>query len=114
MGILLFFIAIILLVVLECVSFVVYLINKGNVNGYWLSAARDIDKFGNRHFRHLFNQSLIKTEGYQFGNIEETISEVLGINYYHKTLTVTGKVLVFMLTKKHCLKAAGLWENSEK
>jgi hypothetical protein len=114
MGIILFFIAIILLVLLECISFVVYWINKGNTKGYWLSAAKDIDKFGNRHFRHLFNQSLITPDGYQFGNIEETISEVLGINYYNKTLKAAGKVVVCMLTKKHCLKAAGLWENSEK
>jgi predicted PurR-regulated permease PerM len=113
MGIFLFFIAIVLLVVLEFISFTVYWINKGNVKGYWLSTAKDIDKFGNRHFRHLFNQSLIKTEGHQFGNIEETISEVLGINYYNKTLTTTGKIIVFILTKKHCLKAAKLWKNSE-
>ena len=40
-----------------------------------------------------------------FGNIEETISAVLGHNIQRKTLTKTGKTLVFILTKKHCLDA---------
>ena len=59
----------------------------------------------NREFRSLWNKALITENGYHFGNIEETISAVLGHNIQRKTLTKTGKVLVFILTKKHCLDA---------
>jgi hypothetical protein len=105
MGVILFFIAIILLVVLECISFIVYWINKGNTKGYWLSAAKDVDKFGNHHFRYLFNKCLIKTNGYKFGNINETISSVLGKNLKSNTLKRLGRIVVFLLTKKHCIDA---------
>ena len=105
LGFLLFIVAIILLIILEFISFFFYWFSVGNVNGYWLSVARDIDKFGNKHFRYLFNNTLIKKNGHQFGNIKETISQVLGYNILTNTLTIGGKIVVFILTKKHCLNA---------
>lgn len=106
-GLLLFIISIFLFVVLEIINFFVVLFSKEKINGYWLSAAKDVDKMGNRHFRALFNKTLIKKNGYKFGNIDETISEVLGHNLILDTLTIGGKIVVFILTKKHCLNAIG-------
>ena len=102
-GLFLFILSIVLLLIIEVISYFYYLITHRNAKGYWLSAAKDVDKFGNRHFRTLFNGVLIKKDGYKFGNIEETISEVLGYNIQTKTLTKLGKVVVFILTEKHCL-----------
>lgn len=105
-GLLLFQIAVTLLVILEWVNFFVVLFDKDkSVKGYWFSVTVDIDRFGNRHFRALFNKTLIKPNGYKFGNIEETISAVLGHNIKLKTLTRSGKILVFLLTEKHCINS---------
>lgn len=70
-----------------------------NKKGYFLSSATNLDKFGNREFRTLLNKTLITKDGYKFGNINETISSVLGKNQRDNTLTKTGKVLVWILDK---------------
>ena len=77
----------------------------GRNKGYFRDSALTLDKLANREFRTLWNKTLITEAGYLFGNIEETISAVLGHNIKRKTLTKTGKALVFILTKKHCLDA---------
>lgn len=106
LGLFLFQLAIVLLILIEWINFFVVLFDKNtSIKGYWRSAAIDIDKFGNRHFRALFNKTLIKSNGYKFGNIEETISAVLGHNIKLKKLTLVGKILVFILTEKHCLNS---------
>ena len=77
-------------------------------SGYFKSSAINLDKFGNREFRTLFNKVLITDEGYRFGNINETISSVLGKNQLTNTLTKGGKMLVWILDKidnNHVLKA---------
>lgn len=77
-------------------------------SGYFKSSAVNLDKFGNREFRTLFNKTLINDKGYRFGNIEETISSVLGKNQLTGTLTCTGKVLVWVLDKidnNHAIKS---------
>lgn len=77
-------------------------------SGYFKSSAINLDKFGNREFRTLFNKTLINDKGYRFGNIEETISSVLGKNQLKGTLTGLGKALVWVLDKidnNHALKA---------
>jgi hypothetical protein len=79
-----------------------------NKSGYFLSSAINLDKFGNREFRTLLNKTLITKDGYKFGNINETISSVLGKNELTKTLTKPGKVLVWVLDKldkNHCFKS---------
>ena len=75
-------------------------------SGYFKSSAINLDKFGNREFRTLFNKVLVT--GYKFGNINETISSVLGKNQIAGTLTRYGKVLVWILDKidnNHVLKS---------
>jgi hypothetical protein len=91
---------------LFAIAYVLYLpltiINYGfvkNKKGYFKSSAISLDRFGNREFRTLFNKVLITKEGFQFGDITETISSVLGKNERDGTLTKTGKALVYILDK---------------
>lgn len=72
---------------------------------YFRDSALTLDRLANREFRTLWNKTLINKNGHRFGDIEETISSVLGKNIKSKTLTRTGKVLVFILTEKHCIDA---------
>jgi hypothetical protein len=77
-------------------------------SGYFKSSAINLDKFGNREFRTLFNKTL--ATGHRFGNIDETISSVLGKNELTNTLTKFGKILVWILDKidkDHCFKSIG-------
>ena len=100
LGLILFIIAYVLYFPLTLINFCLVR-NKG----YFRDSALTLDKLANREFRTLWNKTLINENGYPFGNIEETISAVLGHNIQRKTLTKTGKTLVFILTKKHCLDA---------
>ena len=78
------------------------------INGYFLQTATDIDKFGNRNMRTLLNVTLITSEGYQFGQWDETISSALGVNQRDSTLTKTGKAICWILDtldKDHCKKS---------
>lgn len=73
--------------------------------GYFRDSALTLDRLANREFRTLWNKTLINKDGYKFGNIEETISGVLGKNIQIKTLSKTGKFLVWILSEKHCINA---------
>jgi hypothetical protein len=95
MGGLLFAIAYILFLPLTLIN---YLFVK-NKKGYFKSSAISLDRFGNREFRTLFNKVLILKNGYQFGDIGETISSVLGKNERDNTLTKVGVILVYILDK---------------
>jgi len=70
-----------------------------NKKGYFKSSAINLDKFGNREFRTLLNLTLRTQKGYEFGNMNETISGVLGKNERDNTLTKTGKTVVWILDK---------------
>lgn len=103
-NILLFSIAYILFLPLSIVNWF-FVKNK---SGYFKSSAVNLDKFGNREFRTLFNKTLINSEGYKFGDINETISSVLGKNQLTGTLTKCGSILVWVLDKienDHALKS---------
>lgn len=101
MGFVLFIIAYILYLPLSIINFVVV----KNKKGYFRSSAITIDKLANREFRTLWNKTLITWDGYDFGVENETISSVLGKNIQNETLTRTGKILVWILTEKHCINA---------
>lgn len=110
--ILLYYIALILFAVFGVVNFIFLWISKRKYpRGYWLQTAKNIDKFGNKEFRFLWNKTLIKQKdvfwAWTFGNEEETISEVLGWNWTYNNLTLLGKFTVFLLGVNHCRKAAG-------
>lgn len=100
LGLVLFLVAYLLYLPLTLINFLLV-----RNRGYFRDSALTLDKLANREFRTLWNKTLITDNGYMFGNIDETISAVLGYNIKSKTLTTTGKVLVFILTKKHCLDA---------
>lgn len=100
MGFILFIIAYVLYLPLTIINWL--LVDK---KGYFKDSAITLDKLANREFRTLWNTVLIKKNGYQFGNVNETISEVLGHNILYKNLTNIGIVLVFILTEKHCIEA---------
>lgn len=100
----LFIIAYILLLPLTIINFF-FVKNK---RGYFKSTGINIDKFANREFRSMWNFILIKENGYQFGNQNETLSSALGKNERDKTLTNFGKVLVWILDKiekNHCINS---------
>lgn len=79
MGFLLFIIASILWLPLTVLNWIAVAYKYGISNKYFHETAVDIDKFGNRNFRTLLNLTL-QTNGYQFGNVNETISSALGKN----------------------------------
>ncbi|WP_374465596.1 hypothetical protein [Chryseobacterium sp.] len=105
----LFLIAYILLLPLTILNYIVVLFkSKDHAKGYFRTSAINIDKFGNREFRTLWNCTLKTESGYQFGNPEETISSALGKNERDGTLSKAGKVLTWVLNlidKDHCKKS---------
>lgn len=103
LGLILFIIAYVLYLPLTLINFLLVR-NKG----YFRDSALTLDKLANREFRTLWNKTLINENGYRFGNIEETISAVIGVNKKSNTLTSTGIVLYKILNfieKDHCEKA---------
>ncbi len=104
MGFLLFIIAYFLFLPLT-------IFNALNVKnkGYFKDTAINIDKFGNREFRFSLNKYLITKKSIdRFGNIEETISSVLGKNEVSNNLTKLGKIVCKILNaieKNHCINS---------
>jgi hypothetical protein len=97
-NLLLNIIAIVLFIILTPINFLIVFYKYGYKNQYFLSNAIELDKFGNRSFRTLFNLTLIKKQSKNiFGNINETISSVLGKNQIDKTLTIIGWLVVYIL-----------------
>lgn len=106
-GLFLFVLAYVLFLPLSLLNFVILLF-KCSAGKYFLSSATNLDRFANYEFRTLFNLTLKKKQGYEFGNFEDTISSVLGKNQRDKKLSVTGKVLAWILDKidkDHCKKS---------
>ena len=106
-GLFLFLLAWMLFLPLSLLNFLAVAIKFKDL-GYFKSSAVNLDRFGNSEFRTLFNLTLKKKEGYKFGNMEETISSVLGKNQRDNTLSFAGKVLVWildLLDKNHCEKS---------
>jgi hypothetical protein len=105
----LFLIAYVLLLPLTILNYIVVLFkSKDHAKGYFRTSAINIDKFGNREFRTLWNCTLKKESGYKFGNPDETISSALGKNERDGTLSKAGKALAWVLNlidKDHCKKS---------
>ena len=114
-GLFLFLIAWALFLPLSLLNFLAVAIKFKDL-GYFKSSAFNLDRFGNSEFRTLFNLTLKKKEGYKFGNMEETISSVLGKNQRDNTLSFAGKVLVFILDtidKNHCKKSIKTFDKNQ-
>lgn len=99
----------VILFVISCSMFVLLgVINwffVKNKKDYFYTKARNISIFGNAEYKDLFNKILIRDNGYKFGTVGETISSVLGKNTLTKTLTRTGRCIVWILSKEHCIDA---------
>jgi len=101
-GFLLFIIALVLIFLMTIVNF----FEVENKKGYFRSTALNLDVWGNVEFRTFWNNHLVKDKSfYPFGIQGETISSVLGKNILINNLTNEGKILVTILTKKHCIDA---------
>lgn len=99
MGFILFFVACILGAILYPIG-MLYSFLKLTFSYFstlFKTLALGIDLFGNVTCGHLFNDTLIKKDGYKFGSHKETISKVLGINKQQGTLTKTGRFVADVL-----------------
>jgi hypothetical protein len=109
-GLILLIIALVLSVILMPVGFVFQIVVTlfRAVDTYLFHIAKSIDQHGNVVCAELFNLTLIKRKGYKFGDMDKTISYVLGINAETKTLTYLGIALGKLLNtieKDHLIKA---------
>ena len=114
MGIILYIVAILLWIILTPINWVIVSFKYGLSNAYFKETAIDIDKFGNRNFRTFFNVTMKIKGGYMFGNVNETISSVLGKNQRNGTLSWFGKCICFVLDKldkNHCKKSIDNFNN---
>ena len=108
MNLLLFVFAWLLILPLTAWNLIVVYQRDGTIKGYFRGTALSIDIWANREFRTLWNVKLRIENGYEFGREGETISSALGKNQRDKTLTTSGKILVFILDfldKNHCKKS---------
>ena len=111
MGFILFLIASILWLPITVINLVFTLFKNAKkhgflkvINGYFLQTAVDIDRFGNRNFRTILNATL-QNNGYEFGNVHETISSALGKNQRDGSLTYFGIIIseiLDFLDNEHC------------
>lgn len=108
MGILLYIIATVLWIVLTPINWIIVTIKNGMSNQYFFETAIDLDKFGNRNFRTFLNVTMKIKGGYEFGNVNETVSSALGKNQRDQTLSWFGKIICLILDtidKNHCKKS---------
>ena len=91
-------IAILIFICLAPFGFVTQLFYKGR-KAYLTNVAISIDQNGNAVCEQLFNNLLITSKTQRFGNCDETISHVLGLNKKAGTLTIPGKALCYLLNK---------------
>ena len=108
MNLLLFVFAWLLILPLTAWNLIVVYQRDGTIKGYFRGTALSIDIWANREFRTLWNVKLRIENGYEFGREGETISSALGKNQRDKTLTTSGKILVFILDfldENHCKKS---------
>ena len=109
-GFILLIVALLISVVLLPVGFIFQIIVTlfRSIDLYLFHIAKSIDQHGNLVCAELFNLTLIKRKGYKFGDMDKTISYVLGINAEKKTLTYLGKKvgnLLNTIERDHLIKA---------
>lgn len=111
MGIILFIVASIILYIIVIPMIIVSTILTGKkADKYYYDLAFAIDQLGNVLCAPAFNRILLKRSPTKlYGNPDETISHVTGINKLGKTLTWLGLGLAWVLNKidtNHVEKAA--------
>lgn len=94
-GIILYIVAVLLLWILSPVFILYAIIRTVNKDKYFYDVAFGIDQLGNVLGAPLMNDLLIKkTSKHKYGNPDETISYVTGLNYKDKSLTLFGLLIV--------------------
>lgn len=106
-GILLFIVALLLAFIVMPLGFVYGIVKniltfRGKtlilvINKAFYMIAYAIDQLGNVVCQFLFNDLMIKKDGYKFGDPDKTISYVLGINKQDGTLSGFGGLIVALL-----------------
>ena len=118
MGFILLILAIVLAIPLFIIGWLYSLITLRlkikRLNDYALTIALSIDQLGNVVMSNLFNAILIQCDGVKFGNPDDTISAILGVNKRNNTLKYLGKLLASLLNKidkNHVEKASENYES---
>lgn len=118
MGLLLFIISLVLKRILELPMYLfgsIVALFKGEWDQYNTDLAIATDQYGNGLSKYLFNILLIKkTAKHKFGNIDETISSVIGKNLLAGTLTGLGRLVNIILDAidpNHSINAIDNTEN---
>lgn len=114
-GLILFVLSIVGFCLFSAIGFVVAFVESvlGFFDKFFVPIAISVDQLANAWMGSLFNLVLKKSDGYKFGNIDQTISYVIGRNHLDGTLTKFGTVVYKFLNwieKDHCEKAVRLEE----
>ena len=80
-------------------SLITFRLKLSRLNEYAFTIALSLDQLGNVVLANIMNDFLIKSEGYKFGNPDDTISAVLGVNKLKGTLSPAGKAITYILNK---------------
>lgn len=80
-------------------SLITFRLKLSRLNEYAFTIALSLDQLGNVVLANIMNDFLIKSEGYKFGNPDDTISAVLGVNKLKGTLSLAGKAISYILNK---------------
>ena len=103
MGVILFLIARILQWLLQPLFFIYAIIRLANfkkISTYFKNVAFSLDQLGNVMGAPIMNDVLLKRSPAKlYGNEDETISHVTGVNYLANKLTIFGKALAWILNK---------------
>lgn len=117
MGLILFILSLILALIL-CTIFTIYTLFKylfsfkfKKLNKWFYNIAFSIDQMGNVWGGPMMNDCLLinKVEEHLYGNPDETISHVTGVNKLNNNLTLLGRIVSKILNraeKQHVEKAA--------
>jgi hypothetical protein len=118
-GFILLVLAVLLSIVLYPLGWVYSIITfRGSfkkLGSYWFVMAVSVDQLGNVVMSTLFNDILIRKYGHKFGDEDQTVSMVLGVNKAMGTLTNLGKFIADVLNKidpNHVEKAIESHENN--
>ena len=89
-------------------SMITFRLSLKKLGNYWFVMAVSVDQLGNVVMSTLFNDILIKKYGHKFGDEDQTVSMVLGVNKAMGTLNPLGKFIADVLNfidKDHVEKA---------
>jgi len=80
-------------------SLVTFRASIKKLGNYWFVMAVGVDQLGNTVMSTLFNDILITKYGHKFGDEDQTVSMVLGVNKAMGTLTKVGRLMADILNK---------------